>query len=409
MLLDFDKIFGEPELQDTIPEGYINYLNRSAPPDTHYERMGKDSCVLVGDDGKKVTLGGFVFEPTEKQKRALGENFSEEDFKYYLYNSQTQYKFSLAESGQVIINGEKRPINQLSIYMNKSIDYSESYIFIIPSPMDMSFDMCVSVDTVKQSLHMVRKPNDSVSEALFESDDSDALKLSMRANLRDTSRKVKYTVKIGHPKTVSETIETIKLYNAFATGNACIDGRKLNGVNKTSEGRIFSESEILFWNKVRSIEERLDVHFVPPVADVSMEEAVTVERLYQSLIKINPTKTGKRIDSLTGKGVHEIMEISEKSVGQPIFMEITRVEECDLFGEHLELLGLVSICNAVLSGYTAEGDSITVKFADKSESEKLFTTILLFNREEELIKYRNGDAVERIQQAHNAKEPIEYL
>lgn len=231
----------------------------------------------------------------------------------------------------------------------------------------------------------------------------------MRANLRDTSRKVKYTVKIGNPKTVSETIETIKLYNAFVTGNACIDGRKLNGVNKTSEGRIFSESEILFWEKVLQIEQKLNVHFVPPVADVSMEEAVAVERLYQSLIKINPTKTGKRIDSLTGKGVREIKELSEKSVGEQLYMEITRVEEYDLFGEHLELLGLVSICNAVLSGYTTEGDSMTVKFADKSESEKLFTTILLFSSEEELIEYRNGDAVERIQQAHNAMEPIEYL
>ena len=101
MFVDFNKVFKDkPKSQMSIPQPLVDYMNKSLPEGVKYVADENGNCEITSETDS-LSLGGFVFEPTEKQKKILGKNYTQQDVLDYLYNSQKAMPLTLEREGYI--------------------------------------------------------------------------------------------------------------------------------------------------------------------------------------------------------------------------------------------------------------------------------------------------------------------
>ena len=105
MFVDFNKVFkDEPQSQMSIPQPLVDYMNKLLPEGIRYVADENGNYVITGETDS-LSLGGFIFNPTERQKKILGENYTQQDVLDYFYNSQKAMPLALEKEGYFLLNG----------------------------------------------------------------------------------------------------------------------------------------------------------------------------------------------------------------------------------------------------------------------------------------------------------------
>lgn len=410
MFVDFNKVFKDkPQTQMAIPQPLVNYMNKSLPKGIKYVADENGNCVITSETGS-FSIGGFVFEPTEKQIKILGQNYTQQDVLNYFYNSQKAIPLTLKKEGYVLLNGNEFPIEKMSFNPNVSIKYVEKSFWLYPSKFPEAFPIKVGSDKYEREVFISRVPNESVDIMAFESSYDEPFIVKYFINENKKSITMNLSLNLIKANTVFDLVQATSIYNAFIDGKGTLLGHSFGSGLKDSNVKKFGEKSIGFWKKVLDIERILKVQFVPPQDNVAPEDIYLVEQLYQSLVNKIPTRDNQRINSLNGKWDFESLgwDINDM-LGKPMFFRFECTSHVELFGIKKDLPTLIGIVNAVLNEYKLNGKKQEVTFIDESQEKKRFNSIMYFESEDELLKFVNGNHQEIIEMFRNAKGPSEYI
>lgn len=410
MFVDFNKVFKDkPKSQMSIPQPLVDYMNNSLPEGVKYVADENGSYEITSETGS-LSIGGFVLEPTEKQIKILGKNYTQQDVLDYLYNSQKAMPLKLKKEGYILLNGVEFPIEKMSFNPTLPIKYVEESFWIYPSKFPEASPIKMGSDKYERDILISRVPNESVNIMCFESSNDEPLKVQCFINKKGKSLTMNLSLNLKNARTVLDLVQVTSIYNAFIDGKATFLGHSFGSRLKDGSVKKFDERSISFWEKVLDIERILRVEFCPSQDTVAVEDIYLVEQLYQSLVNKIPTRDNQIINSLNGKWdfVNLGWDINDM-LGKPMFFRFVCTSHIELFGIKKDLPTLVGVVNAVLEEYRINGKKQEVIFGDESQEKKRFNSIMFFESEDELSKFVEGNHQEIIEMFQNAKKPSEYV
>lgn len=407
MFVNFDKVFNKRnETEIKVPSAMINYLNTQLPEGIKYV-ADKDGCKVVSEK-ESFTIGGFLYKPTSEQKKILGKNYSYDDLLKYFYNAQKPIPLELKKDGYILLNGQEFPIDRLSYNPYNPIKYVSGTVFIHPHPFPSPFPLTVSGNGFSRKLIFKRVPNESVNIAVFESEKDQPLMVKYFLDETKHTLNVTFSFNLSYVKTIRDIVEATAIYNAFVDGKGEIAKQQIVSQSDTSKIKKYDEDSLMFWKKVLSIEEVLDLKFTPPENDIDFGTMCLVEELYQNLINNEPIKKNRKIESIDGKWDMKSEEDLKSSIDKTLFFEFEGQSKFSLFGQDFELPCLIAIFNSKLVKYSLKKEKYTLYLDNESENNKMYISILNFVKEDNLKAYRKDDS-EQITLFHNAKTVQEYL
>lgn len=409
MFVDFNRVFnGKPQTELKIPDAMVEHLNTSLPQGVKYRATENGNCEIVSDGGS-VTFGGFLFVPSEEHKKILGKKFTIEDVLSYSYNAQKPIPLQLKKEGYITLNGEEFPIDRLHYNPYCPVTYVSGEMVMYPQPFPAAFPLQIGCAKYSRQLIFKRVPNESVHIAAFESEGETPLTVHYFVDEVKSTIQFNISFNLSNAKTIRDVVEATSIYNAFVDGNGLFCGQPLITDIDTSKAKKYDPDSVLFWEKVLSIEELLDVSFVPPQEDIDFSTIQTVEMLYQNLIKKVPIRDNKKIDSLDGEwDMRDDAEV-KKSIGKSIYFEFQATSHISLFGVERDLPCIIGIFDSTLANYTVKGKKYKLLLEHLSEEKHMYTSTLRFTCDEELAKYMEINRNERITSLHGAKTSQEYL
>lgn len=410
MFVDFNKVFKDkPKSQMSIPQPLVDYMNKSLPEGVRYVANENGNCEITSETGS-LSIGGFVFEPTEKQKKILGKNYTQQDVLDYLYNSQKPIPLTLKKEGYILLNGAEFPIEKMCFNPILPVKYAEKSFWIHPSKFPEAFPIKMGSDKYEREILISRVANESVNIMCFESSGDEPLKVQFFINEKKKSITTQLSLNLINASTVLDLVQATSIYNAFIDGKATFLGHSFGAGLEDDSVKKFDERSISFWERVLDIERILKVQFCPSQDDVATEDIYLVEQLYQSLVNKIPTRDNQIINSLNGKWNSESLgwDINDM-LGKPMFFRFVCTSHIELFGIKKDLPTLVGVVNAVLEEYRINGKKQEVTFGDESQEKKRFNSIMFFESEDELLKFVEGNHQQIIEMFQNAKKPSDYF
>lgn len=409
MFVDFDKVFNNnTQSQIQIPGAMLSYLNKQLPEGVKYIIDADGNCVVEGDD-QEITLGGFFFKLTEKQKKILGKDYTKEDVLRYSYNAQKPIPLQLYKDGFITLNGKEFPIEKLKYKPLNPIKYVSGSICMIPEPFPKSFVLKLGGQGCEREVVISRIPNDSLDVVAFESDKRDVLFIKYLVNEKLHTLTMNVSFNLIYAKTIRDIVEAMKIYNAYLDGKGYLGGYKVTEKLSGDNIKRFEDASLQFWEKVLKIEECLDVNFLPPQEEVGYDTICLVEQLFQNLINHIPIREKNTIESLDGKWDITSEGGIKESVGKSIYFQFEATMTMNLFGVKKTIPSLVGIFNAVLKEYSKTGKKQRIILEDESSEKRRYTSLLCFSKESDLKEYSKKNHKELVAVLKEAKAVTEYL
>lgn len=410
MFVNFNRVFkNKPQTQIAVPSALVDYMNKSLPEGVKYVVDAKGNCVITSER-ESCTIGGFIFKPTEEQKKVLGKDFTREDVVNYFYNAQESIPLTLKKDGYILLNGQEFPVEKMAYNPLAPIKFVSGSFYMYPPKFPDPFLLKLGCDKYERELLVSRIPNNSISVMEFESSKDEPLYIHYFLNIKIHCLTMNVSFNLKKAKTIRDIVESTSIYNAYVDGKGTLSGQPLDSSLKSEGLKRFDDDSVIFWEKVLEIEEQLGIEFCPPQDDIDFETMCLVEQLYQNLINKVPTLDNQKIDSIDGNWGFEShgKDISE-SIGRPIFFEFEVASKIELFGVKIELPTLIGVFNAILSAYNTKGEKQKIVLSDENPEKQRYTSMMCFKTESDLNSFKLEDHDKIITLFHNAKRPDEYL
>lgn len=395
MFIDFNKTFGEiPQSQNKVPQVLIDEMNKSLRDDlrSHFQFIALDNgtCVLhpLDSSNKEVTIRGLSYDFTEEQKHILGAKPSSNDIAFYLYNSQDKIKLLPIEEDIIILNNTRLPLSHFCQIPLQGINCNVSEISMsFPKTKNVELPITIGTSTLERDLKIKRIPNKSLSELKFESDPEDSLYIFITYNTKTQKSNFTLKNKLNKAKSVKELCDNFTIYDAYLNGDGYFMGQPIEGHLELDKDSQWANEAAIFWNKVLKIEEVLDVNFSLPDS-IENEDVYLVEELYQSLINKVPIQARYSFTSLTGqwKALNDDLSYEELK-GTPLTLNLTTINNIDLFNISKKLPVLTVISNALIINTKTNNNETTIYLDENNPNQ--FNAIQYFKNNEELEEYRS--------------------
>ena len=413
MFVSFNKVFNKkPQSQTEVPQAMLDHMNRQLPKGIKYISGDDGRCTIVSESGS-FTLGGFLFRPTEEQKKILGKNYTHDDVMAYFYNAQKQMPLELKKDGYITLNGQEIPIDQMSYNpMLPSVEYVSGSLMAFPQKFPPPFSLTVGVadGTYSRTLTVSRIPNESVHIAVFQSKENEPLMIKYSIDEKKQKLNMNITFNLKYAKTIRDVVESTMIYNAYLSGNALLGGAPLEITTYNATTNKFDLKSALFWEKVLKIEDCLGVSFVPPKEDVQNDDIILVEELYQNLIHHVPIRDTQKLTSIGGNWDFDNTNRDVKdSVGLAVFFQFHSIVDVELFGVKFSLPILTGVCNARIKEISKKDEKAQLILEDESEEKKQYMCTMFFLTEEAMEEYKAMGIDEMVKIFETAKTAKEYL
>lgn len=403
MFLDFDQVFNDKtNSQSRIPEATIEYLNSKLPKGLRYERI-KEGLLTVTSKGEKLVFGGWKLDPTEEQKKALGENSTDDDIIQYSYNAQQLIPLKLDKEGFILINDREVPVDKLCLQPLNPTKYVEGSWRLKPMEFPAPFQIAVGCEGYEQNLMVSRVPNESIDIMEFESSKDHCLAVNFKVNQTTQKMTIRISYNSLKAKSIRDIVEAIKIYNAYMNGQGYFFHQKLDSAVVEKEARQIDAIFEHFWERVLSLEEKLDVEFIPPQSSLDGETVQLVDMLYQNLVEHKPIKDKDKVGSIDGTWEPSGKENIKKNKNIPMYFEFEATAEFDLFEKQFRLPGIVGIFNAVVTELIEDENSQHLLLGDASDDKPRYTVKLWCKTIEEVRRYRTEEHDNLMDAFHKAQ------
>lgn len=377
MFVDFEKVFSkEPE---KFPKPLIEYYSKDLPEGLKYQEVEPGVIVIANFD----KIGGIAPVITEKMKKVLGDKCTAQELFTYAYNSQTTIEFKPINPGKYELDGKEVDAKAIIKFSDDRFIEDSGSFFMRPRRFNPPFEIEVTGNGCKRKLSFQQKPMESVSVSKFENVDDDVLRIAILID-KTKENQIKYNIslQIDNSKSVSDTVEAIKIYNALSKGEGTILGHRIDA---KSDGLGIQNDVVEFWRKVGEIEKELNCHFTMTTEAISYDLAYEIERIYQNIVMNKPVKEWRQIDSVTLPLKENNLEEIRKSANSEhnAFQYVTKYV-INIFEEHLELPTIACMYEATYTVRKENGkDSIKISF----KNDKRYTTALSFSTQEKMDEF----------------------
>lgn len=407
MFVNFNDVFNnKPQTELKVPEAMLKYLSEDLPEGMSYASDEHGTCHITFEN-ENVTISGITLNPTEEQRKILGNDFTKNDVFSYSYNSQEWIPLKLDKEGYVILNGIEIPIEKMLLRPYNPIKIISDKFYMSPPEFPKPFSLTIGCKEYSVELKIRRIPNKSVNIAAFESDGKNPLVIKYFANEMTNSISFKVSFEFSNAKTVREIIESISIYNSCLDGEIFLANKPLLGSVEYPKPQKYAQENIEFWEKLLSLEERLNVHFKPPLNDIDIDTISEVETLYQNLIQNTPIRVDKKIESLNGEPDKTLEEKCTDFVDKHMYFEFETTECIKLFGVNIELPCINGIFNAKFADYVIKGKKASIILDKEDENKPMYVSSQIFSTGKKLKEFKNIDSNDRIKIFQSAK-PIQY-
>lgn len=405
MFVSFNSVFNnKPQAETKVPNEVLEYMNEQLPHGVKYIADSRGVC-SIKSDGKKITLSGFCFNPTEEQKKILGENYTYQEVLDYSYNAQQKIPLLLRNDGIIILNGKEIPIKDLSSNPLLDIKYVSGSLTLFPHQFPKPFSITIGDGKYSRELIISRIPNESVHIAMFQSKEKEPMMIKFSIDEVNQKMDLNVSYDLKYATSIRDVVETTMIFNAYLSGKAFFDEILLDKVILGSTNKQFDVKSAIFWEKVLKIEECLNVQFTFPKKDVSFDDFQLVEKLYQNLINEKPIRNTEKITSIDGDWQKDFKE----SIGHSISFIYNSVMEINLFKLKLSLPVLQCIYNVKIKDIQKKELKTRIVLEDETEEKKQYNCSMIFKNIEKLNEYKNKEFHEIINIFNKAKSIEEYI
>lgn len=382
MAISFNDIFNNSSGEEySIPNGYLSYLNNTVPDGFEYQEVKPGVCQLITESGE-YRISGIAYSLNDEQRKVLGDRCSLNDVIKYMNNSQERIEITLKADNTILLNNTPIKLDMLLKDAYHPLELKSGQLWMVPKPFPDPIAVTLSDGTIEKHLMLERMPNRSVDTWTFKTNNDGALNISLVIDMEKQTSKMKLDLEIEKATDVREIVESGKVYQALIEGRGLFMGYKMNAGKGGRSSKMIAKS-VVFWEKVFQIEEELGLEFDPSASDIDEKTVEIVEELYQSLVRKEPFKDGKSVESLSG------LQNSEKNdlvslIGKPILFEFETTNKVELFGSLFEVQAIVMIFNAKIKDVKMVNDNLTVLFEDESKEKKKYNVALFFANHEEM-------------------------
>lgn len=409
MFANFDKVFNkEKNAKVKIPDSLLAYLNKGLPEGCKYAVSKGGVCCLTSE-GAEMTISGYDFVLDEQQKSLLGENFTEDVWKYS-FNSQRTMKLHLIKNGVIVINGKECDVDKLVYDPYHPLNFKNGQLYIRPPKFSEPFKLVVGGNGVQYPLDITRIPNESVNIAVYESDEKKSFKIKYKIDMKQ--KKIvsfSITYNIRKAKSAKEIVNTVLLYNACVDGKWTINGVLCDSAVFTDNVKKYDENSIVFWNKLASIEEVMGVAFTAPEYDIDFEMICQVEELYQCLINHNPIRRDQKTISIDGKWEFDDINRLNKTINSPVVVSFEGTETIKILNVSINLHFVMAVFNGKLKSYVQKKDNYTIELDNNNLDNSMYSSIMYLKDASEANKYNNDERAKIMTELCLAKKVSEYL
>lgn len=410
MFVSFNKVFNKkPQSQAEVPQAMLDHMNKHLPEGVRYVSSNDGKCTIISER-ESVTLGGFIFKPTEEHRKILGETFTNKDVLDYFYNAQKPMPLELKKDGYITLNGHEIPIEQMSYNPLLPIKYVSGSFVAYPQKFPEPFSLTVGNGIYSRVLTVTRIPNESVHVATYQSKENESLMIKYSIDEKNQKLNMSIAFNLNFAKSIRDIVESTMIYNAYLSGHAMLEGVPLDIMTYDVTTTKFDYKSTLFWEKVLKIEDCLSVSFAPPKEDVQNDDIILVEELYQNLINHVPVRDTQTLASIGGNwDFNETNRDIKDSVGLAVFFQFHSIISAELFGVKFSLPCLTGVCNARIKEINTKEKKPKLVLEDESEEKKQYMCTMFFLNEEEMDAYATMGINEMIKIFETAKTVREYL
>lgn len=410
MFANFDKVFNKKKnAKVKIPDSLLGYLNRGLPEGLKYV-VNKNGLCCLTSEGSEITLSGYDFVLNEQQKNILGANYTQDDVLKYSFNAQRAMKVHLIKEGVITINGKEYNVDRVVYDPYHPLKFNNGQVYMQPPRFPDPFKLVIGGNGVEYSLDITRVPNESVNIAMYESDDKKSFKIKYQIDMKQkniVSFSISYNIKKA--RSAKEIVTTVLLYNACVDRKWTINGTLCNNASFTDEVKKYDENSILFWKKLASIEEVLNVAFVAPEYDIDFDMICEVEELYQCLINKRPIRRDQKTNSIEGKWEFDDINRLNESINMPVFFSFEGTEEIKVLNVNIILNFVMAVFNGKLKGYKKTKDNYSLELDNNDSDNPMYSSIMYLSDEKEVNKQDNDEWAKLMTKLCLAKKASDYL
>lgn len=298
-----DAFFNDNEGFNDVPKEVIDSLNEKLPEGFEYIDAGEGKCRLI-----PKFIGEMKLEL--KMPNDLMEKYNITSWnKLIEYSYRNQTPILVSESGQYPIK-----INGVSFKFEDVVkfpfdNFTTSKISLNPEPF-LPFEINIEDKEIKSSIKVQRQPYDDMNKSLFKNIDNNVLEFTYI--LDETNQSINFNVQINIDKTnnVEEIVKGLKLYYSCIKGSLKFAGFNLPSTDNGKEG---IKETIDFWRKVLEIEKNSGIKFNVS-SDVTMGDAMDIEKLYKSLVEKKFYKEYGKLSNIITENAGELDQEYKDSI-----------------------------------------------------------------------------------------------
>lgn len=405
-MVKFDNVFRKKHNQIMVPPILLDEMSKGLPESLMYKATDNGECVVMPRDNVPLKIEGLDFVLPKKYKELLnGESHTLELLQQYSYNAQKKIKLKLIDGEFVIINGQKvKPTDLVKFPYKDQYVLSGGAFYMIPSKFSDPYPISVGDGKIEKFLMVQRKPNESIWEAKYESDKNNSLQLSYLINEKTKQLRFNFIINLKHAKSIAEIIDTIKIFYAFREGTGYIFGSPQPSICTSSTGQ--DNFNLTFWEHVRDVERALNITFKPPRRDITNNEAIKLEELYQMLILQKPIKNIQTLSSFSVT-VSKTNNV-EESLQHPIYIEFQQTVKERIFSAKVNYFLLNGIFNGKIDSIEPVNNDKKVVLKPCNDS-PIYTVKIAFTTENALQKYLDAHVGMHVPEMEKAKTVLEIL
>ncbi|MGX5524027.1 abortive infection system toxin AbiGii family protein [Bacillus toyonensis] len=389
MFANFNKALLNNNQKDTkIPKEVLGSLNESLPNGFVYvEIENGDGVVGLTSNSSGMEFGGLSFD-LNKDVFAEFKPSNVKEVLEFLYRTQRTYTISKDADEYITINGIQFKIDEIIKHPFKESEKGKYDITLNPQPFPEPFKLNFEGKGVKKDITFKRQPFADMQKVLLKNIDNETFNISCVVDERDKHLKFNFSLNLENTKTVEETVEALKLYYAFVSGDIKLNGAELNKYTVKEAEKTSVLETIKFWEKVMELQEKLKVTF-PPKSQLEIEDIVLIEELYRTLIEGKPFKKYINISELTLTGTDDLGHL----LGQKgLSMSFHHHDNVKVFGVNLDLYSIIcyfdfKVTDIKSSEIDKDGVSKYILLVEPLEGRKTYQSSIHFSTEQELKDY----------------------
>lgn len=344
MSANFKKYFSKKEnISKKIPESIIQELSNRLPGNLKYEQI-QDGVLTIQPVNEEMQIK--IPKPSEENeifKEYLPKDATE--LADFLYRTQRSYTFAGDVNNVFNIGGNKFKLEDVFKRPFEKEKYENLTMRIIPHKFSPPFPLEFQFGDIKKEFLIRRIPNPNMHELHFESNSVPYFYINYVLHEDTNTLNFSFKALLDKTTTVSEHIECYKMYKACMNKNLKLKDYPLTAGHIKSDINAQNIERVLnFWERVKEIEDFLNVRFKPS-HDILMNDALLVEELYQSFIKNKPSKSYIKMQELNLSGLSEGFDINRLTDLVGVSISVHQIENVKLFEKDLKLNSIIYFFN----------------------------------------------------------------